>query len=154
MWAVIALLGAPSAASSKLTVSPPYADVRGGQPLLLTLDAAAYLDLEQPHCIINDVEVAAVPLAGGTQLSCTAVAAPNLQPGAVTISTDAAPTTFASLTYFDESVLPQLSAVVPRSSRAASATLLHVFGSNFAPLGRTLQCGFGSDGLSQAAPVL
>ena len=79
--------------------------------------------------------------------------APHLQPGAVAISTDAAPGASASLTYYDESQLPQLSAVMPRSSRAAEATLLRVLGSNFAPLGATLKCGFGSDGLSQASFV-
>ena len=152
-WAVLALLCAPATSSDELTVTPAYADVRGGQPLLLTLGSAAYLDLEQPHCIIGGQKVAAVPLAGGAQLSCTAVPAPNLQPGAVTISTDAAPTASTSLTYYDESILPQLSAVLPRSSRAASASLLHVFGSNFAPLGHTLQCAFGSDGLSRATFV-
>ena len=81
------------------------------------------------------------------------VPAPHLQPGAVAISTDAAPGASASLTYYDESQLPQLSAVLPRSSRAAEATLLRVLGSNFAPLGATLKCGFGSDGLSQASFV-
>ena len=37
----------------------------------------------------GDQRVAAVPLASGTQLSCTAVPAPHLKPGAVAISTDA-----------------------------------------------------------------
>ena len=94
-----------------------------------------------------------MPLAGGTQLSCTAVPAPGLKPGALAISTDAAPAASASLTYYDESKLPQLSSVSPRSSPSAEATLLHVRGSNFAPMGGTLQCGFGSDGLSQATFV-
>ena len=38
----------------------------------------------------GDQRVAAVPLASGTQLSCTAVPAPHLKPGTVAISTDAA----------------------------------------------------------------
>eukprot|EP00964_Phaeocystis_antarctica_P006943 scaffold3751_cov55-Phaeocystis_antarctica.AAC.2 len=50
LWAVLAVLGAPAAGSpAELTVSPPYADVRGGQPLVLTLASGTYVDLEQPH---------------------------------------------------------------------------------------------------------
>ena len=54
LCAVLALLCAPAAPSSaKLTVSPRYADVRGGQPLVLTLATGTHWHLEQPHCLIG-----------------------------------------------------------------------------------------------------
>ena len=49
----VLLLCAPAPASAELTVSPAYADVRGGQPLLLTLPAGTRWDLEEPHCFIG-----------------------------------------------------------------------------------------------------
>ena len=66
-WAVLALLCAPAAPSSaELTVNPPYADVRGGQPLVLTLATGTVNQLEQPHCLIGTpaalTRACAVPL--------------------------------------------------------------------------------------------
>ena len=65
LWAVLALLCAPAAPSSaELTVNPPYADVRGGQPLVLTLATGTHWQLEQPHCLIGTPAalMCAVPL--------------------------------------------------------------------------------------------
>ena len=136
-----------------LTVQPGYSGIYGGQPLLLTLGTEGVLDIEQPHCIIGDTVVAAVPINGGAQLSCTAVPAPGYVPGSVTISTDVTPNATATLVYYDESTLPSVSSVSPRSGMASTPTTVHVFGSNFAPLGETLLCGFGSDELSTATFV-
>ena len=61
----VLLLCSGAARSAELTVSPAYADVRGGQPLLLTLPAGTRWDLEEPHCLIGERRVAAVPLASG-----------------------------------------------------------------------------------------
>jgi len=135
--------------ASALVVSPPYADVLGGQPLLLQLSATP-LRVEQPRCFFGERSVAAVPLEGGYKLSCTALPAPALQPGAVTVSTNTAPNVTTTLVYYDSSQLPQLSSVTPRSSLGDAPTTVHAFGSNFAPLGESLRCAFGADQLAQA----
>lgn len=88
LWAVLALLCAPAAPSSaELTVNPPYADVRGGQPLVLTLATGTHWQLEQPHCLIGTpaaltrvCSAAAMPPYGVRTASC-ALYAPVAQGG-------------------------------------------------------------------------
>ena len=72
----VLLLCSAAARSAELTVSPAYADVRGGQPLLLTLPAGTRWDLEEPHCLIGAAaalrahSAAALPAHGSRTAAC------------------------------------------------------------------------------------
>ena len=72
----VLLLCAAAARSAELTVSPAYADVRGGQPLLLTLPSGTRWDLEEPHCLIGAPaafrahSAAALPAHGSRAAAC------------------------------------------------------------------------------------
>ena len=82
----VLLLCAAAARSAELTVSPAYADVRGGQPLLLTLPSGTRWDLEEPHCLIGAPaalrahSAAALPAHGSRAAACEP-SAPEAQGG-------------------------------------------------------------------------
>ena len=145
------------AAPASLTITPPYADVRGGATVQLTRSTPFESPVSaEVHCGFGaSTWVPGVLRDGGRSITCTVPPSPGHTLGSTPVYVRIDPLAElqgeASLVYFDAGKMPIVSAVRPDTSDDVRSTPLRVLGTNFAPLvPSAMLCAFGPDGPTAA----